>query len=55
MSERKGSIAIIGAGIAGMTLAAILSKMANPPKIYVFERHTREQDQGTGFDIRKEG
>ena len=55
MSERKCSIAIVGAGIAGMTLAAILSKMANPPKIQVFERHGREQDQGTGFDIRKPG
>lgn len=56
MSERKcSSIAIIGAGIAGMTIAAILSKMENPPNIIVFERDSRDKDQGTGFDIHKDG
>ena len=49
------SIAIVGAGIAGMTIAAILSKIPSKPTIYVFERDRRDRDQGTGFDVHKNG
>ena len=55
LQRKCSSVAIVGGGIAGITFAAILSKMENPPNIYVFERDSREKDQGTGFDIRNEG
>ena len=53
--EEQRRVAIVGAGIAGMTLAALLVRLPNPPKVYVFERDTRDRDQGTGFDIHREG
>ena len=52
METSTTSIAIVGSGIAGMTLAAILSRQETPPKIEVFERDSRGRDQGTGFDVR---
>ena len=49
------SIAIVGSGIAGMTLAAILSRQPHPPRVEVFERDPPDRDQGTGFDVEGRG
>lgn len=53
--RERTKIAIVGAGIAGMTLAAVLRHSKFQPEIHVFERDTRDRDQGTGFDIGKKG
>lgn len=45
-------IAIVGAGPAGLVLAATLLRQASEKfKITIFERDSRERDQGAGWDI----
>jgi len=44
-------IAIVGAGISGMTLAAILGRSSLGVEVTVYERDSPDRDQGTGFDI----
>jgi 2-polyprenyl-6-methoxyphenol hydroxylase-like FAD-dependent oxidoreductase len=44
-------IAIIGAGVAGPTLAAILARVKPRPIVHLFERDARVRDQGTGYDL----
>ena len=54
-AAKAPSIAIVGSGIAGMTLAAILSRQPHPPNVEVFERDAPDRDQGTGFDVEARG
>lgn len=53
VANRKMRIAIAGGGPSGLTLAAILAREAPSAAfdITVFERGTRDRDQGAGWDI----
>ena len=59
MSTKQGSpsIAICGAGISGLTLAGILSRALadTGARITVFERASRDRDQGYGLDLNEHG
>ena len=52
MPPRVRTLAIVGAGPAGLTLAAILAREApNAWKVSVFERSAVDCDQGSGWDL----
>lgn len=55
ITPERTKIAIIGAGIAGMTLAALLRHSEFKPIVHLFERDQRNRDQGAGFDIKGKG
>lgn len=44
-------IAIVGAGVAGPALAALLGRLDRPPQVEIFERGSRDMDQGGGYDL----
>lgn len=56
-TEHRPNIAICGAGISGLTLAAILSRAlkGSSAKVTVYERAAPDRDQGYGLDLNEHG
>lgn len=50
-SGERLRVAIVGAGVAGPALAALLCRSDRPPQIEIFERGVRDMDQGGGYDL----
>ena len=50
-SLRAPRIGIVGAGIGGLSLAGILSRKLPHAKLSVFERASKDRDEGYGLDL----